>query len=134
MAMSLGAHGRHRAEINVTPMIDVLLVLIIIFMVITPLTPKGLEALIPQDSPERANSTPPADNIVITVNSGGGVTINQEYVALADLRDRLLDIFRSHTNHVLFVRGRKDLEFQQVAAVIDIARGAGLDRIALMTR
>jgi biopolymer transport protein TolR len=115
-------------------MIDVLLVLIIIFMTITPLVPKGLNALVPQTSADPAKNVPAADNIVVTVNNDGTVGLNSKAIPLAQLGGRLLNLFRNHTNHVVFVRGQKDLEFRQVAEVIDIARGAGLDRIALMTQ
>jgi biopolymer transport protein TolR len=134
MSMSLGSNGRQRADINVTPMIDVLLVLIIIFMVITPLAPRGFNALLPQASPDHTGPTPPSHDIVVTVNGDHTVNLNRKPVQLADLHDRLLDLFRNHTNHVVFVRGEKGLEFQQIAEVIDIARGVGLDRIALMTQ
>ena len=134
MAMALGSHFRHRAEINVTPMIDVLLVLVIIFMVITPIAPTGLNALLPQASQDdRHAPTPPSRDIVVTVSGDGAVRLNQEPVPLADLHGRLLSLFRYHTNHVLFVRAEKGLEFREIAQVIDIARGVGLDRIALMT-
>ena len=72
--------------------------------------------------------------IVYTVGADRTVRLNQELVLLADLHDRLLGLFRNHTNHVIFVRGEKTLEFQQIAEVIDIARGVGLDRVALMTQ
>ncbi len=132
MAMSIGGRGPH-ASINMTPMIDVLLVLIIIFMVITPTTSLGLKALIPspESGPEAADDS---GNIVITVNGDSTVSINSQIVALADLSGRLRRIFVDHPNHPLFVRGAKDLAFEQVAAVIDIARGVGLDRVALMTQ
>ena len=135
MAMSLGSHGRHRAEINVTPMIDVLLVLIIIFMVIAPIPSRGLNALLPQSaSQDHRAAPPPSHDIVVTVNGDHTVSLNQEPVQLVDLHDRLLDLFGNHPNHVVFVRGQKGLEFRQIAEVIDIARGVGLDRIALMTQ
>jgi biopolymer transport protein ExbD len=130
--MSLGSTGGLRANINMTPMIDVLLVLIIIFMVITPTTSRGLNALVPQPESGAAAATPSGD-IVVTVNGDSTVNINRETVQLADLPDRLQRLFANHPGHPLFVRGGKRLEFQQVAEVIDIARGVGLDRIALMT-
>jgi biopolymer transport protein ExbD len=127
MSMSTGG----KAQINVTPMIDVLLVLIIIFMVITPITPRGLNALLPQPAGE---APPPTQDIVLSVHGDGTVSLNQEPVELAALHDRLVALFRNHLNHVVFVHGDKSLNFEPVARVIDIARGAGLDRIALMTR
>ena len=132
MGMSLGPSGRHHANINVTPMIDVLLVLIIIFMVITPRTSHGLHATLPEQSSGPAAAAP-SDDIVVTVNGDDTVNINQETVALADLAGRLARLYVDHPGHPLFVRGRKELEFEQVAHVIDIARGVGLNRIALMT-
>jgi biopolymer transport protein ExbD len=132
--MSPGSPGRHRAEINVTPMIDVLLVMIVIFMVITPVAPLGLHALLPQASPDHPSPEPPDRDIVVTVAGDRTVRLNSEPVLLADLHGRLLDLFRTHPNHALFVRAEKGLEFGPVAQVIDIARGAGLDRIALMTQ
>jgi len=130
MAMPL---GNAKAQINVTPMIDVLLVLIIIFMVITPTTSNGLKTLVPQPAPPDNNQVePPSHDIVITIRSDRTVRLNQEPVELANLPERLARLFR--TEAVVFVRGDKDLNFSQVAEVIDIARGAGLNRIALMTQ
>ncbi|HUI54656.1 MAG TPA: biopolymer transporter ExbD [Bryobacteraceae bacterium] len=130
MAMSLGS----KAQINVTRMIDVLLVLIIIFMVITPVRSRGLNTLVPQQSTRDPEPAAPSDDLVVTVCGGGMVQLNREPVAVADLLDRLAALFRNHPGHALFVRGDKGLEFGQVAEVIDIARGAGLDRIGLMTQ
>ena len=132
MGMSLGSNGRHQANINMTPMIDVLLVLIIIFMVITPTTSRGLNALLPQPDSGAAPATPSGD-IVVTVNRDHTVSINQETVPLEELAARLQRLYINHPGHPLFVRGGDDLEFEQVAVVIDIARGVGLDHIALMT-
>lgn len=133
MGMSLGGNSRQRAEINVTPMIDVLLVLIIIFMVITPLAPRGLNALVPQSS-DRPGPSAPSHDIVVTVYGDGTVRLNQEAIAIENLHDRLAVLFRSNLNHVIFVRGDKGINFAPVAQVIDIARGVGLDRVALMTQ
>ena len=130
MAMTLGGKGT-RAEINITPMIDVLLVLIIIFMVITPSTPTGLNALVPQASPPDAGPPPESHEIVLSVTAAG-VQLNQESVPIAQLQARLLTLFAHGGNQVVFLRGEKQLEFRQVAEVIDIARGAGVNRIAFM--
>jgi biopolymer transport protein TolR len=125
--------GQSKAEINMTPMIDVLLVLIIIFMVITPLTPRGLRALIPQQPQAGAARAAPGREIVVTVLADGTVRLNQEPLDLAGLRRRLSRLFRNGAGDAIFVRGAGDLEFGRVAEVIDLARGAGVERVALMT-
>lgn len=132
MGMSLGSRKGPQASINMTPMIDVLLVLIIIFMVITPRKSHGLNALVPQPATGAATESE-SNDIVLTVNDDRSVSINQQPVQLGDLPGRLQRLFLDHPGHPLFVKGGKNLEFQQVAEVIDIARGVGVERIALMT-
>ncbi len=127
------------ADINVTPLIDVLLVLLIIFMVITPLTPKGLESLVPQPPPP--NQPPQPENVrtvVIQVEQDKSLNkvtlkINQEATDEAKLGGRLEEIFKTRAERVVFVKGDPDVEFQYVARAIDIAKGAGLDKVGLMT-
>ncbi len=134
MGMAVGGQGGTKSDINVTPMIDVLLVLIIIFMVITPLTPKGLEALVPQPPPP---GTPPSQSdqrtVIIVVDKDHKFAINQDPIAEQDLGQRLADIFKTRAEHVVFVKGDPDLDFQWVAKAIDIAHGAGIDKVGLMT-
>jgi biopolymer transport protein TolR len=132
MGMSLGNSGR-KAEINMTPMIDVLLVLIIIFMVILPTVPTGLKTSLPQSPPPDAPQSATND-VVITVLGNGAVKLNDEPIDLAMLQVRLLQIFGTGANSVVFIRGEKNLEFAQIAEVIDIVKGAGVDRVGLMTR
>jgi biopolymer transport protein ExbD len=129
-----GPAGGPKADINMTPMIDVLLVLIIIFMVITPLTPKGLEALVPQPPPPNQQQQPSDQRtIVIVVNRDKSMMINQEPTDEAKLGPRLEEIFKTRAERVVFVKGDPDLEFQTVAKAIDIAHGAGIDKVGLMT-
>jgi len=118
---------------NVTPMIDVLLVLIVIFMLIAPMTPTGFNAKAPQPSPAERRVQPSSD-IVVTVCANDSVRVNRQPVALADLQARLAALYRNSPSRVLFVRAEGNLEFQRMARVIDLARGAGLERVALMPR
>jgi biopolymer transport protein TolR len=107
-------------------------VLIIIFMVITPLTPTGLRTLLPQPPSERPEQ--PRADIVISVAKDGVVMLNGERSSLLALPDRLARIFQARGDGVIFVRGDRDLEFSKIAEVIDIAKGAGLQRLALLTQ
>jgi len=131
--MAVGGSGGPKADINMTPMIDVLLVLIIIFMVITPLTPKGLEAIVPQ--PAQPNQKTDADQrtVVVSVNKDKSLQINNEVTDEARLGSRLDEIFKTRAERVIFVKGDPDLEFQSIAKVIDIAKGVGIDKVGLMT-
>ena len=142
MAMSMAGGGPSAPEMNVTPLIDVLLVLIIIFMVIvTQSKTKGLEAQVPQPPDSKTNQAPPPERtIVIQVEEGSGkdappiVKINSEEVKWEELKPRLFDIFKQRAEKVAFVQGDDGVEFQFVADVIDQAREAGVDRVGLMSK
>jgi biopolymer transport protein TolR len=134
MGMAVGGSGGPKADINMTPMIDVLLVLIIIFMVITPLTPKGLEALVPQPPPPGAQqSQSDQRTVVIVINADHSMLINAEPTTEENLGKRLEDIFKTRAERVVFVKGDPNIEFGWVARAIDTAHGAGIDKVGLMT-
>ena len=134
MGMSVGGQGGPKADINMTPMIDVLLVLIIIFMVITPLTPKGLEALVPQPPPPNQKPTlSDQRTVVIVIDKDHHMMINSEPTDEKQLGPRLTEIFKTRAERVVFVKGDGSRDYQWVAKAIDIAHGAGIDKVGLMT-
>jgi len=141
MAFSKAGGGPSNPQINVTPLIDVLMVLIIVFMVVVSMSKtKGLDAQIPQPAQENSSQPVPIDRtIVIQVvwgaeNQAPVLKINQEAVKWEDLQSRLHDIFKTRAERIAFVRGDDDVDFEYVADVIDLAREAGVERVGLLTK
>lgn len=139
MSFSTAGGGPSAPQMNVTPLIDVLLVLLIIFMlVVIQEKPKGFEAQIPQEpNPKDHSIPPPQTTIIIQVKDGKTpdhpeVKINDETVAWSDLRQRLVDIFAIRVERIAFVKADDDIDFEQVANVIDTAHNAGVDRLGLL--
>ncbi len=136
MALNVGGGG-WSSKPNVTPMIDVLLTLLVIFMVITPLTPKGESAAIPQPPPkkERPQNNSRAVVVQILVGPGGEpqLKVNQEQITWDKLQPRLEDIFKTRAEKVMFVKADDSLPWSDVAQVIDMAHGAGVDKVGLIT-
>ena len=136
MGMQVGDNkGGALAEMNVVPLIDILLVLIIIFMVITPMKPKGLEALVPQPSPPDARPNQDLQNktVVVQVNSNGKLKINSEDTTWERLGPRIDQIFKERAEKIAFIKGDDDVQFAEVARAIDIMRANGIDSVGLIT-
>jgi len=135
--MQAGATRGKFGDMNVTPMIDVLLVLLVIFMIITPVTPKGENALIPQPPPPHEKPQQNNRSVVVQVVAGPQgqpqVEINQQDVRWTDLTNRLVNIFKTRAQKVLFVKADDSIPWQDVATVIDKAHNAGVDKVGLIT-
>jgi len=140
MAFSMAGGGPSGPQINVTPLIDVLLTLIIMFMLVVSMDPEyGEKAQIPEPNPKETSTQPQARTIVIQVNWTAkdqlpSVRINQDDVRWEDLESQLTRIYLTRVEKVAFVRGDADVDFQYVASVIDLAHHAGVQRIGLMTQ
>jgi biopolymer transport protein ExbD len=136
--MTTGGGGGYSSDINMTPMIDILLVLLIIFMVIVPVTPKGLDAMVPQPPKDPEKQSQPNDRTIVVqvLHVPGGTPqykINETPYAKGDLLPRLTEIYANRAERIMFVKGDDDLNFAYVAEVIDIGRAANVDHIGLMT-
>lgn len=123
--------GNSQASINMTPMIDILLVLLIIFLVITPLKPVGLATEVPRDA-NAPQPEPLPPMAVIRIDAEGGVALNQRACTRDELQATLAGLLRRYPMLPVFIDGAPELEFGQVAGIIDMAKGAGAQRIGLM--
>jgi biopolymer transport protein TolR len=136
MSMMVGARSTQSCEINVTPLIDVLLVLLIIFMVILPEHKWGEKTLVPQPSIESAETNPPTPIVIQLKDVGESkrplLKINQEEVTWDALESRLTAAFKVRVDRVAFVKGDPEVDFEYVAQAVDITHHAGADRIGLM--
>jgi biopolymer transport protein TolR len=131
MAMGGGGGGTLTNEINVTPMIDVLLVLLIIFMMVIPMSRKAIDLQLPDPTPDNTNAGPPPSQIVLEVLPGGVFKINSQPVSKADLAKKLKEIYDPRPDKIIFVKGDPAMKYSDVITAMDVARGAGVKIIAM---
>jgi len=138
--MAMGGGGNSsglNSDINVTPMIDILLVLLITFMAITPVSPKGLNALVPQPPKSPQQTTESDTTIVVTITASGpgnaAYKINETDFSKDALEPKLLEIFSTRANKVMFIKGDPSVDYSKVTEVIDFGHQAGVDNIGLIT-
>jgi len=133
MSLTLGSGGKPTAEMNVTPLIDVLLVLLIIFMIITPMDPHGLYTAVPQEhGRSQVDDTPIVLELKQVKDGAPLLSINRQQVVWAELASRLLEIYKSRHDGVLFINGDADVDFEYVAEAIDTAHNANVRRVGLI--
>jgi biopolymer transport protein ExbD len=130
MAMGGGSATRLENEINVTPMIDVLLVLLIIFMMVIPMSRKAIDLQLPDPTPQPDQSGPPPSQIVLEVLPGNVFKINSQPVSKADLGKKLKEIYDPRPDKIIFVKGDPTVKYSDVILAMDVARGAGVKVIA----
>jgi biopolymer transport protein TolR len=133
MGMAVGGKKGPKADINITPYIDILLVLLIIFMVITPVRQMDLDVKVPQPPPPGQENAPPDPSvIVVSVGESANITINQDPVDITALGPKLQEIYSARANKNMFISASPKLPYGDVVKVIDIAKGAGVGDVGLI--
>ena len=124
MSMAIGPKTTAKSDINITPLVDVVLVLLIIFMVITPILQKGFDTSVPQKAPP-SGTPPPTNTIVLQIDPAGNMSVNKQPVTMQDLGEKLGAIYSTRPDKILFVDADDKTNYELLVKILDIAKGPG---------
>ena len=125
MGMGVGSGGGPKSEINVTPLVDVVLVLLIIFMVVQPLLQRGYEVQVPPNAPATPNTPPPSDQIIVSLTANKEYYLNKERVEPANIAVRLQEVLRNRSSKVVFFSAEDTVKYDDAMRLMDTVRNSG---------